>query len=422
MNSILKVIPNVKKYSDYLFDINKGKTPLMLSGLTDTAKVHMAYATKFYTDKPICIITYNEMQAKRIKKDFNFFDDYVATFPKRDVISFDYIAESKDVLHDRISTLNAIVDGKAPIIITTVEAVMQKMISKESLYKNLMTLKVGNEISLDVLKSKLVLLGYERYELIEGKGQFSIRGGIIDIATSKESGIRIELWGDEIDSIRNFDINTQRSTENLKEVTIYPSYEFLLENNDIEKICERINSKDYSNNVKDKVEDDIAQIKDGDFLTKIDKYFNSFYENYNTLLDYLPQNTVIFLDEIEKIKTRAENIVKDNEHLIKDLIERNKIVPEVLTNMQDYLTFCDKLVDKQTVYLEKQDIGFVDKQSMHAKRNGYSFSYREVNFFRSSMDLLFKELQEAINKGKWTVVLGRKPRKYKKTFRYFCRT
>ena len=158
MNPIVKVIPNVKKYNDYLFDVNKGKTPLMLSGLTDTAKVHMAYATKFYTNKPICIITYNEMQARRIKKDFSFFDDYVRNFPKRDIISFDYIAESKDVLYDRISTLNDIVDKKSPIIITTIEALMQKMITKESLYKNLITLKVGDEISLEKLKNKLILL------------------------------------------------------------------------------------------------------------------------------------------------------------------------------------------------------------------------------------------------------------------------
>ena len=66
MNSLTKIVPNVKKYSDYLFDINKNKTPIMLSGLTDTGKVHIAYSTKFYTDKPICIITYNEMQAKKI--------------------------------------------------------------------------------------------------------------------------------------------------------------------------------------------------------------------------------------------------------------------------------------------------------------------------------------------------------------------
>ena len=405
MNSIVKVVPNVKKYNDYLFDVNKGKTPIMLSGLTDSAKVHMAYATKFYTDKPICIITYNEMQARKIRKDFKFFDDHIRSFPKRDIISFDYIAESKDILQERISNLNDIVAGKAPIIITTIEAVMQKMITKNSLYKNLITLKNGDEIELENIKNTLVALGYERYDIIEGKGQFSIRGGIIDVATSTKMGIRIELWGDEIDSIREFDINSGRSKENLKEATIYPAFEFLLDD-DINKICERILDKSYTKSVREKVEDDVKLIKDNEYLTKIDKYFNSFYQEYNTLIDYLPENTVIFLDEIEKIKNRAENIAKDNEHLKKDLVEKNKVIPDVLMDMDDYFSFCKKIESKQTIYLEKQDIGYVDKQSMHAKRNGYSFSYREVNFFRGTMDLLFKELQEAVKSGKQTIVLG----------------
>ena len=405
MNSIVKVVPNVKKYNDYLFDVNKGKTPIMLSGLTDSAKVHMAYATKFYTDKPICIITYNEMQARKIRKDFKFFDDHIRSFPKRDIISFDYIAESKDILQERISNLNDIVAGKAPIIITTIEAVMQKMITKNSLYKNLITLKNGDEIELENIKNTLVALGYERYDIIEGKGQFSIRGGIIDVATSTKTGIRIELWGDEIDSIREFDINSGRSKENLKEATIYPAFEFLLDD-DINKICERILDKSYTKSVREKVEEDVKLIKDNEYLTKIDKYFNSFYQEYNTLIDYLPENTVIFLDEIEKIKNRAENIAKDNEHLKKDLVEKNKVIPDVLMDMDDYFSFCKKIESKQTIYLEKQDIGYVDKQSMHAKRNGYSFSYREVNFFRGTMDLLFKELQEAVKSGKQTIVLG----------------
>ena len=97
MNSIIKIVPNVKKFNDYLFELNKGTSPIMLSGLTDSAKVHLAYATKFYSEKPICIITYNEMQAKRIIKDLAFFGEKVKLFPKRDVISFDYVAESKEI-------------------------------------------------------------------------------------------------------------------------------------------------------------------------------------------------------------------------------------------------------------------------------------------------------------------------------------
>ena len=189
--------------------------------------------------------------------------------------------------------------------------------------------------------------------------------------------------------------------------------EFLLTDS-LENITERILDKTYKVSAKEKVLEDVEQIKNGDYLTKIDKYFNDFYLESETLLDYLSDNTIIFLDEIEKIKARAESISKDNEHLSKDLIEKNRVVPQILTNMEDYYLFCEKQIKKQTVYLEKQEIGYVDKQSMHAKRNGYSFSYREVNFFRSTMDLLFKELQEAIKKGRITVILGGSPENLKK--------
>ena len=405
MNSLIKTVPNVKKFNDYLFEINKGTSPIMLSGLTDVGKIHMAYSTKFYSEKPICIITYNELQAKKIIKDLAFFGEKIKFFPKREVISFDYVAESKDTLFKRISVLNQLVKNEKKIIVTTIEAAMQKMITKESLYKNVISLKVGDNFDLETLKEKLILLGYERYDLIEGKGQFSVRGGIVDIATSVNSGVRIEFWGDEIDSIRKFSIATQRTVNMLEEIEIFPAYEFLLET-DINTVCERIEDKVYPNSVKEKVKEDIYQIKNGEFLTKIDKYFDCFYSKTDTLLDYLQKDCIIFIDEIAKIKARAENITKDNTNLIKDLTEKNKIVPGILTEMKDYLKFSESLQKKQTVYLEKQDVGFVDKQSMHAKRNGYSFSYREVNFFRSSMDLLFQELQEAINNGKQTVILG----------------
>lgn len=405
MNSLVKIVPNIKKFNDYLFEVKKGTNPIMLSGLTDVGKIHMAYSTKFYSEKPICIITYNEMQAKKIIKDLAFFGEKVKFFPKRDVISFDYVAESKDILFKRISVLNKLVKNDKKIIVTTIEAAMQKMIAKESLYKNVMNLKVGDTLDLEQLKEKLVLLGYERYDLIEGKGQFSVRGGIVDIATSANSGVRIEFWGEEIDSIRKFSIATQRTVNMLEEIEIFPAFEFLLET-DVETVCERIEDKVYPNSVKEKVKDDIYQIKNGEFLTKIDKYFDCFYTKTDTLLDYLQDDCIIFIDEIAKIKARAENITKDNTNLIKDLTEKNKIVPGILTEMKDYLKFSESLQNKQAIYLEKQDVGFVDKQSMHAKRNGYSFSYREVNFFRSSMDLLFQELQEAIKTGKQTVILG----------------
>ena len=404
MNSLVKVVPNVKKYKTYLEDVKNKINPMMISGLTDSGKVHLAYSTYFYAERPICIVTYNELQAKKIIKDLAYFEDNVEYFPKKEILAYDYLTESKDSLFERIEVLNNIINKKAKVIVTTIEAVMQPMIAKETLYKNLLNLKVGQELNLDKLKETLINLGYERYDVIEGKGQFSIRGGIVDIAVNSKSGVRIELWGDEIDSIRKFNILTQRSTDMLEETSIYPAFEYVLENS-IEQVCKKIEESKYAGVLNDIAEEDIEQIKSGDYISKIDKYFTFFYNKQESILDYLDKDCIVFLDEISKIKARSENIIKDNETILKGLVEKRKIPIQILEQTMDYIKIIDKTKEKQTIYLENKEIGFTDVQSMHAKRNGYSFSYREVNFFRSSMDLLFEELQKANKKSKQTVVL-----------------
>ena len=394
MKDIVKILPNFKKFNDYINNVKNNISPIMLSGLTDSGKVHFAYSTYFYTEKPICIITYNELQAKKILKNLEYFSDNVNYFPKKEIMAYDYLAESKDTTYNRIACLNDIYNKKAKIIVTTIEAVSQRLVEEDVLYKNLLTFKIGDEINLEEIKKKLIALGYERQEVADNKSEFSVRGGIIDIATSEKEGIRIELWGDEIDSIRTFDINTQRSKDKKEEVSIYPAHEFILEK-DIKEVAEKIEDN------RDKEE-----ILEGNYTTKIDKYWNIFYSNSNnTFIDYIKEDYMIFLDEVNKIKARSENVIKDTKNLIKSLIEKKRFVPQSLEKIGDYIEFLEKIKNLQTIYLENKDIGFVDKQSMHAKRNGYSFSYREVNFFRSSMDLLFKEVQEGLGEGTTIAIL-----------------
>ena len=402
MNEIIKVLPNFKKFNEYINSVKTGISPIMLSGLTDSAKVHFAYSTLFYTEKPICIVTYNEMQARKILKDLEYFSKNITYFPKREILAFDYLSESKDILYNRINCLNSIYDNKAKVVVTTIEAVSQEIVSKEVLYSNIFKLNEGMTIDLQDIKKKLNELGYERRDLVEQVSEYSIRGGIIDIGTSSKKGVRIELWGDEIASLREFEISSQRSIDKVKKVTIYPASEFVLEDS-LDNISKTIAEKFKQD---ERTIEDIEAIKQGDYLSKIDKYFNLFYKKRETILDYLKEDYIIFLDEIGKIKSRSENILNDNNNVIKSLIEKRREVPEALTNLRDYNKFLEIIKGLQIIYLEKQDIGFVDKQSMHAKRNGYSFSYREVNFFRSSMDLCIQEIQKAIKSKKTIIVLA----------------
>ena len=407
MNTILGELGKSKKFIDLLKQIENETSPVAISGLTDVAVSQIGTAINEFGKKPICIITYNEIQAKKIYEDIKYFTNNVVLFPKKEIVTYDYIAESKDLPYKRIEALNEIKSKRNLIIVTTIEAIIQSLPAKETLYKNELNLKVGENYNLEEIKKKLVNLGYVRYDLIEGRGQFSIRGGIVDISNNEDTGIRIEFWGDEIDSIRIFNITTQRSINTLEKVNIYPAHEYILET-DIQTVCKKINQIEINKKQTQIIEEDIEQIKAGNYISKIDKYFNSFYEKQETLLEYLSSKYCIFLDEIGKIKQRAKNISIDNNNLSKALIEKEKLVPDVINNLLTYDKIEEKLEKKQIIYIEKQDI---ENKLANEK---YKFEYREVNYYKSEIEELIKDLKKAITQNKKIYVLVSTKEKAKK--------
>jgi len=406
MEDLVKILSKSQKFNKYITDIENNKFPMNLSGLTDVAKVHMAYATSFYTNNPFILITYNEIQAKKIVENLKYFTPNIKLFPKKEIVSYDIETESRNIINERSAVLNSLVKKEKPIIVTTIEAVMQKIILKKDFEKDILKINIDEEYNLDDIKKTLVKLGYEYSEIVEGKGQFSIRGGIIDISpVDIEEAIRIEFWGDIVDSIRLFDIQTQRSIRNVENVIVYPCTEFLLVDS-IDNICDDIIKRKNNKELKNIVLEDIENIKNSNYHNKMQKYFDSFYKNSETILEYLDTNYIIFVDEIARIKQRSSNIIEDNSMTVKLLIEKQKIVPDGYLNNLEYDDYAKKIETKNIVYFEKLDNKYVDKNNMHAKRNGYSFSCREVNFFRSSMDLFIQEIQEATKENKSIIILA----------------
>ena len=401
MNAILGELGKSQKFVEQVKTIETKKDPIAISGLTGVGMIQQIVAINEYTKKPACIITYNEIQAKQILEDLKYFTDNVVYFNKKEIVTYDFVVESKDLSYERIETLNQIYTKKNLIVVTTIEAVMQEIASKNILYKNVLKFKIGEEYDFKNLKQNLLNLGYSHSDMIEGKGQFSIRGGIIDVSLSDNEGVRIEFWGDEVDSIRKFSITTQRSTESLQNATIYPSTEFVLEKT-TEQICENILKK-YSD-----AEEDIEIIKNGNYISKIDKYFDCFYENKQTVLDYLENNYTIFLDEINKIKTRAHNITKDNKNVVNLLIEKEKFVPEALTNMKTFEDIEQLLLQKQLVYIEKQD------KKLKVQAEIFNYKYREINYFKNEAEILIKDLIDGTYKDKNVYILVESKEKAKK--------
>ena len=407
MNTILGELGKSSNFVKLINNIENKKSPIAISGLNDVGMVEVLTATYEYTKKPICVLTYNEIQAKRIFQDIKYFTENVIYFPKKEVVTYDYVAESKENLYERIEALNKIKNKRSQIIVTTIGAVLQKLPSKNTLYKNEIKFKVGDIYNLEDIKKKLVDLGYVRYDLIDGRGQFSVRGDIVDISINQKTGIRVEFWGDEIDSIREFNIESQRSISNKQEVTIYPANEYILEKK-LDEVCQKIRKKYelYSN--QEIIEEDIEQIKIGNYTSKIDKYFDCFYEKGESVLEYLNSNYVIFLDEISKIKTRSLNIKKDRENLIESLISKEKEVPEAINNELDFNNIEEILDKKQLVYVEKED------NSLKIDCEQYKFDYKNINYYKSEIESLFKDLKTFLRKNKSVYILIETKEKAKK--------
>ena len=180
MNTIIGKLGKSAKFVDLIKEIENKKSPIEISGLTDVGETSVIASINEFTKRPIILITYNEIQAKKLAENIRYFTDKVYVFPKKEILTYDYIAESKDLPYERIDVLNKIYDNKNLIIVTTIEAVQQKILAKEELYKNTINFEIGKRCNIDEVKQKLVDLGYTRYDLIDARGEFSIRGGIID--------------------------------------------------------------------------------------------------------------------------------------------------------------------------------------------------------------------------------------------------
>ncbi len=409
MNPVIQKLPKLNKYIEYIDDVKNDNFPIGLSGLTDAQKTHFIYSTSCYTDKPFCLITSNEMIAKNMIKDLKAItQDKIMFLGKREVVVYDYDAESRENSRNRAYVLSMLAQNKIKIIVTTIEAIMQPVIDKELYLQSIIDIKENQEIDIDKFIGILLNSGYERTQMVEAKGQFCLRGGIIDVfSNNMELPIRIELFGDDVESIRTFNIVNQRSIDSVKSVTIYPCEEYVITSTTIKNVVNKIEKMDLSklsNKEKEKIEEDIEQLNNGNYLNKIDKYFNFFYENTYSILDYFNNKFNIFIDESDKVKQRIENINKDTDEIIKDLIEKKRYVPNTLYKLLNVDDVIYKIKNKKIIYLERLE-KTNNQNIMTERRKNYSFNCREVNFFRYSMDIFIKEVKEEYEKGKAILML-----------------
>lgn len=399
MNVLVEEPIKFSKFNKIVKDIESNNNEkISILGLTDSQKAHMVYSLYNYSKKNPVIVCPNVTTAKKMIQDLKFYSETeIIYLPPREVIYYDSDIESREIENARVYAINKLIEKTPCIIVTVMEALMQKMLPKSTYENKNVCFKVQNEIDMDNIVSTLVSLGYSKHEIVDGKGKFAVRGGIIDVfPTSSDMPYRIELFGDEIDSIRTFDTDTQKSTDNVQEFEISFSNEYIVsedkKNHVIEKLRNKIETENISNELKKKIKEDIEIIEESNINRNIYKYFNLFLEEDITLLDYF-EGRVIYFDEISRCEQRAKAIVLENEETLKIMVEKEQVHPKYAFRYENFEKLESKYTNLLTVYLDR-----INKdRNLHAKRKEYTFSCREVNFFRGSMDVQIGEIKRYLN-------------------------
>ena len=226
MQALIKPLYELAEFEEILKLLKRGPGVIQLSGCVNSQKTHFMYALSGGCCYRV-IACSSESKARQVYEEYRFLDSNTYYYPAKDFLFYQVDLRGKELLKQRMTVVRAVLEQKDLTIVTSFDGFMDALLPKEEIKKRVLHVKSGDEIDFSGLQGELVRNGYERAEQVEGPGQFAVRGGILDIyPLTQDLPVRIELWGDEVDSIRTFDVESQRSLENLQEVFLYPADEF----------------------------------------------------------------------------------------------------------------------------------------------------------------------------------------------------
>jgi len=332
-----------EKYIELSKNIEKSRVQL-LHGLSDEGLAFLCYNLLQNSANKILVLTPDEWKAKDIKTLISGYTDKVEQFVQKELMLYNVDALSKDKIYKRVNTIAKIINEDKLIITASSEAIMTRIVDKDRFKNSVLEFNYNDRYDFDELKTKLIDLGYDRVDFVEGKGQFSVRGGIIDVFTSdSDNPYRIEFFDDEIDSIRLIDKNTQRSIDSIDEISIYPLSDMFFGEKE-KKIIEEELKLDYQKRLRNisKADNNDRHLKNIEELisTYINKFEGDFQfdnaqllsvymkNNLSNILDYFDKNTIILIYEPDKFTSSIKGIEENFQLKFLELFEKGQILSQ----------------------------------------------------------------------------------------------
>lgn len=371
--------------------------PLLVSGCTDTAKCHLAslLGNQKKTEYKIIIVS-DENKAKEWMEAYQFFGEKVYYLPAKDPLFYTADVHGNAIAKERMNCMERIMKGQGGVFVMSVDAVMDRVVPLSEIKKHRMVFRVGDQLEEGYISRQFVALGYEKTPFVEAPGEFAVRGGIVDVYPyTGDCPYRMELWGDEIDSIRSFDGESQRSIEEVKKLTVYPATEIILDDERIASGICRI-KEEYEHAAKkfhkeletekevrlkkefQRVEEELTQLH---MLIGAEGYLPYFYEKLVCILEYFPKDSIVYLDEPKHVKERGEGFYLEFMESMKSRLEGGYLLPsqtgtvttyiEAIRQMEKHPLICFSTLSSQTEEPEVVKTFFLESKSIQSYNNSF---------------------------------------------------
>lgn len=417
METLFAPLGELEEYDQLIRGIKQGEFPVQLIGCMDTQESHMIYGTG--RDKRIrLVITHNEVRAKELVEDLKLYDHDVMYYPAKDFIFYSADVHGQAIVKERLKVIKRLLEKEPLTVVTTLDGGMDYCLPFERYQENRIHVAEEEILDLEEFKKNLVAIGYENTGQVQKEGEFSVRGGIIDVfPLTEECPYRIELWGDEVDGIRRIDVESQRSVETVSEIEIYPATEIFLEEDRIlegmhrmeeeMQTCVRRFEEEGKKEEASRLRQSVANFRETyevyHGLVNLESYVSYFTKNVSSFFDYFKgEDVCVYLDEPARCIEKGEAVEYEFRESMVSRLEKGYILPGQMEVLFSLPVLLKKLSELPLLLMTALDM----KVKEFNVRHKYNFQIQAAPSYNNNFSLLAKDILRLKKNGYRVLVLS----------------
>lgn len=396
--------------------LDREKAKVAFSGLYDSQKLHMVSGLSDGFEQKI-IVTFSDRQAREIGAEYAFYDRNTLVYPGKDLIFYQADVAGGELVRERMRVVRAILEKRPVTVVTTMEALMMPQMPLSEIVSRVLRFDRSSTVDEERLSEALIEMGYEKNYQVEAPGQFSVRGGIVDIFDmTEENPYRIELWGDSVDSIRSFDVLSQRSVENLDSISVYPATELILSAGRRRDGFERIRkeAKQHVKKLRDagnieaagrleaQVRETLESVQEFGSVVNLESFVHYFYPATESFLQFFDEErALVLLDEPKRLCETADALEMEFRESMSGRLEKGYILPG-----QAGILYTQKEIGARISAFRAAALSALEtKNELFLPERSFGVTVRSISSYNNSFESLLKDLKRYKKTGSRVLLL-----------------